>query len=145
VASFLYQPSYKFFYLFQKVGPFDGWLLESGMLPREGPYPKFNLPRIQWGLGPRSRLRTDSLPAGQATLHVSLRNLFPDQVLTFRLDGQLVAQQAVPAREAFYEFTVPINLNGETQTLQIDYAKWEQAPEVPRAVMFQRLQIEPVR
>lgn len=136
---FRFSQTGKGFYIFQRQ-PFVGFEVTSGLGPHEGPNPEGNDPQVRWGLGPETILRVNI--EKPSTLTLSLRNHeHADQVLEILADGRSIHVQAV-SRSPHYS-NLSIDLPAGTREVQFRYAKCQDNPVMPRAILFRRITIEP--
>src|SRR5690606_2878775 len=76
-------------------GPaFGGWSSDEGLAPAAGPSPEKGLPRVRWGLWPRTTLRFESDGRPTRLALEARRNPRPDQGMTISLNGRVVARHA---------------------------------------------------
>ncbi|MBV9122863.1 MAG: hypothetical protein JO112_05875 [Planctomycetes bacterium] len=128
-------------------GNFGGWSCQEGLNPLEGPYPQWDLPfPVRWGTGSQTRLCLENRDGCPLRLLLSCRTDVAGQVLTICLDGQAVADCAVPASASFRDFDVllPIREKGQHE-VTIRYAVPDSRPQSGgRVVLYKSLQVQAV-
>jgi hypothetical protein len=113
----------------------------AGFGPVEGPFPRWGLPKVRWGLGPASRF---VVPARAARLAIEAQTAQPDQVLTVVVDGveTLKHRFAALGRPDALEVDLPPS-RGAPRVIELRYARWaDPTAGDPRkmAVLFRRIQ-----
>ena len=142
IASFP-TPSGKPYYLFERRPKFSGWKALSGMGEVEGPYPKLNLPKVRWGLGPASLLAVDGAQGGRMRLIMSCYTYIPNQEVTVRLDGKRIAVHALPVTGKVYEFEAPLDMSPGPHRIELVYKDWVRDPRTRSyGALFAELRIE---
>jgi hypothetical protein len=134
----------KAFLLFERMGPFYGWKGTHGLLPEEGPYPQWQLPRVRWGQAPATTLDVEEQGGGPMKILIDARSGFDGQAMTVRLDGQTLVSHAFREPAVFERIKLPVTLNPGPHTVELAYTASEPAPDSSRrAVLFRTLQIVP--
>lgn len=128
-------------YIFRRL-PLLGETIEvKGFGPIEGPYPKWSLPKVRWGLGPQSTIVAAGPANAKARLVIEVRAPMDGQAMTLTMDGTALATVPAPSGAAFQrhdvEFAYPAS--GKA-TIVIAYAK-----NADRAVLFKTLKIVPFK
>lgn len=120
---------------------FAGWYPLSGFQPPEGPYPKANLPLVQWGLGPASRLATRDMRGGRYRLEFCAMTPVQNQHVTVKIDGKEVIDFNLPAG-TWPETSVPLDLAPGKHEIEFGYTAWQSpTPTHHQALLFKRLRI----
>jgi len=134
------------YYLFEHIGAFYCWRPTSGMGFLEGPYPQNVLPTyVRWGYGPSSTISMNDQSGGHFNLSLSARNIFPNQLITIKLDGQVVREVPMAASQEFKSFEISFDASPGPHTIEMDYSKWEQVMPRPTAVLFSSIVIRAAR
>jgi hypothetical protein len=129
--------------LFQRTGPFFGWTEVGGLLSEEGPYPEWSLPRVRWGIGPRSVL---SLPASDVArrLVIQGRPSVAGMEMAILLDGVEIGRHTFPRIDAFDRVELSLPSSPGAQRIELRYGAWDTSGPGGRAVLFRRLKVVPV-
>ena len=146
VGRYLFHKTGLGYYLFEHIGAFYGWRPTSGMGFLEGPYPQNVLPPyVRWGYGPSSTISMNDQSGGRFNLSLKARNIFPDQVMTIKLDGRVLREVPMEASQEFKSFEISFDASPGAHTIEIDYSKWEQVMPRPTAVLFSSIVIRAAR
>lgn len=129
-------------YLGGQCASFSGWEQSEGLNPIEGPYPDWGLPRVRWGLAPRTRLLFSSRGGPKYLTGMCLGSQ-PKQSVAIRLNQQLLQKLAVPQAKEFVPFCVPLPTRDPANELVLEYSSWSSSPGDSRklGVLFKTLQI----
>jgi len=142
VGRYIYHQTGLGYYLFEHIGPFFGWHPATGMGYLEGPYPTNVLPPyVRWGYGPSSSISMNDQSGGHFNLSLTARNIFPDQVMTIKLDGQVLREVPMEASQEFKAVEISFDAKPGPHTIEMDYSKWEQVQSRPMAVLFSSIVI----
>jgi hypothetical protein len=76
---------------------------------------------------------------------MSVRNNFPGQRVTIRVDEKLVLERTLEASEQFVELRAPLILTSVPLHIEISYSRWEKTGELARAVLVRSLRIRPLK
>ena len=145
VGSF---PSYAgvVYYLFKnKQSTFTSWKSARNLGPVEGPFPKWQLPCVRWGLAGQTNLHFDSTQDGPMSLRMSCRSGITDQTLNVLLDGKQIYSQLLAGGKTFtaIEIPLPLTTRGEHELTFTYSESAKSADSRSLAVLFERLQIVP--
>jgi hypothetical protein len=124
--------------------PFTGWDEESGLGPKSGPFPEWDLPAVRWGLGPRTEFvfESDGKPL-MLSMTCSPYHVV-EQELTILLNGKQIFRREFIVPYEFDEFEIPIKPNTGSNRLTFKYRTWDKTdPENATALLFKQLRIIP--
>jgi hypothetical protein len=141
VGRYIYAPTGRGYYLFERVGAFFGWRPGDGFGPMEGPIWSEKLPLVRWGYGPSSTCLLTSQEPGTYVLSFWTRNGFADQMMSIALDGKRLTQFPLPAYDGFQCVRITFDAPRGEHALTFGYSKWSQQPQRPLAVLFSGLQV----
>lgn len=130
----------KYYYLFEKPGPFSGWDQIEGLAAEEGPYPQWKLPVVRWGLGPATIGHYTAGPRG-AELHIIARADLENQEMTIELDGLELLKHKFAKPGHFDTLNIPLPNQPGPHTIALNYARHDANPDRPMAVLFVKLQL----
>ena len=82
---------------------------------------------------------------GHFKLSLSARNIFPNQLITIKLDGRVVREVPMAASQEFKSFEISFDASPGPHTIEMDYSKWEQVMPRPTAVLFSSIVIRAAR
>jgi len=122
---------------------FIGWERSEGLGAPEGPYPKWRLPVVRWGFGPRTKLE---FPGSDGPMVLNLegrRQPDVEQTVRVTLNGKEIAQLNFEGVD-FEAFHVPLPDLAESNELVLEYSDWRQEHEAQKrslAVLYRKLQV----
>ena len=132
----------KLYYVFERRPKFSGWKVIAGLGEVEGPYPRLNLPKVRWGLGPASLLAVDGAQGKPMRLIMSCYTYIPNQEVTVRLDGKRIAVHALPVTSKIHRFETALDVSRGSHKIELVYKDWvRDPPNKPLAVLFGELRI----
>ena len=125
--------------------PFVGWTPIDGIMPIEGPYPQWNLPRVRWGIYPATRLHVQCSQAGDYRLILDMRRSDdPRQAITVSINGQTTITHHFTEAFEFQSLSVEMKLKAGDNTIELRYASGDPDGPPGRAVLFSKMQVIPV-
>jgi hypothetical protein len=143
IGKWTFRKSGKSMYLFMRSA-FNGFKPGTGMGAIEGPFPKQpELGEVRWGYGPSSKITVTAAVDGAYDIYWKARSDYQGEVVTLKVDGQEVAQEAVPGSfTEFFDAHIPLQLKAGEHEIEFDYSKWHHDAARPMAVLFQFLQFK---
>lgn len=134
----------------EKIGPmltdgeiasevaFGGWMGARELGSIEGPYPHLDLPRIRWGLGPRTLMRF--YPTGDTfVIDFDARPLIANTWLTIELNGETIRRELFTSNQEFRRVRLRLPVNaGERNTIELHYSQNAETGR-PLAMLYRRL------
>ena len=133
----------KFFYLFKRIGVFDGWDDVNGSVgPVEGPYPQWDVPIVRWATGPATVLRVPADLGERVNLGIECRAAVAGCVITVRVAGKDITTFTLPDAKTFYRFDAHLNLAGTDRQIELSYTPPEAGS---RAMLYRLIQVTPLK
>ena len=124
--------------------PFKGWDDISGLGPKSGPYPQWDLPAIRWGMGPRTEFTFESDGEPLALSMTCSPYHVPKQELTILLNGEQAFRRKFDNSGKFEDIAISINPKVGANRMTFEYRTWDKTdPEFAAALLFKRLRIVP--
>jgi len=107
----------------------------------EGPYPQYNLPSVQWGCGPKTRLYVQASQAASVCFQLYGRNQLSGQVLRVRVNGKEAARFTPEPGEQFTPMSCNVFLHKGENEITIAYSRWNSFPgdDRPLAVLYSKI------
>ncbi|MGE0481527.1 MAG: glycosyltransferase [Phycisphaerae bacterium] len=127
---------------------YPGWRAVSGFLDWEGPYPKDNLPRCRWTVGPLSRIEFVIEQPGRYALMVACRNYWEGQRLRLVHDGHVVGESHIPVTRNLGDHVEhrELELAAGVHHVELHHWKWDtHKPLRPTALLITGIAIVPAR
>ncbi|HLX61436.1 MAG TPA: hypothetical protein VKX17_09160 [Planctomycetota bacterium] len=119
----------------------DGLAGSHGLHTIEGPYPQWGLPKVRWGIGTETQLRITDERGGAMKLLIRGRGRYDGQSISVEIDGAAIAKCALPDAREFADFALPLQLAPGPHFLTLRYARHENNPDKPCAVLFSSLRV----
>jgi hypothetical protein len=136
-------PAGKGFVLFAHTDnkAFSGFSARSGLGPKEGPFPQWQLPVVCWGLYPSMTLVAEGNEGGKMHLSMDCRANEADQRMTIKVGGEEKFNHAFlnPGVFEFLETDLELPAGGE---IVFEYAHGAPFKEKPMAVLFRSLRLK---
>lgn len=128
----------------EKRDQFYGFDNPSGLLPAEGPYPKWRLPVVRWALFPETKLRVHAENAGPYTLRMVLRISDPTQGLTVELNGREIMKKSLLRDWPWLVFHLNLPLEKGDNEIALRYSSGTPGADgKSRVVLYHVLQVYP--
>lgn len=120
----------------------------SGFRNLEGPYPKWKLPKVRWGLGPETNMAVISAKQREVNIVLWVRTHIKGQDMEIMVNDQPIMKTLVKPNLETGKFQVidvlaPLKEGANIVTLK--YSKWAQTHgknNGPIAVLFSKIEIE---
>jgi hypothetical protein len=134
----------KRYFVFKRVGPGYGFEPIEGLNPIEGPFPKWKMGYVRWGLGPRTLMMTPPVPtSGHYHLTAETRGI-AGQHMDFIIDGKFKYTQIFTNSVDFVPLDLALDLTPGRHKVEFDYSTWRTpANDLPMAVLFRTLKLLP--
>lgn len=132
------------YYIFERITGFSSNLKFDGFGDLEGPYPQWRLPRVRWGLGPRSRIEVLDVQPGSLQLLLSAASYRPNQAMDITVDGKEMLRYRFAKQGEFESLAIPLTLAGTVGRIEFAYDSWASAEDSdprPRAVLFRCIRV----
>jgi len=112
--------------------------------PLEGPYPKWNLPEVRWGLGPESKIFVSSKEKMDRVLILNVRNLLHDmQQLKVFINGKIIRCISLKRAGKFQKIKIPIKLEKGSNNILLKYSEWRKKENKKKlAILYSQINIE---
>jgi len=110
----------------------------------EGPYPKRNLPKVRWGLGPESKIIVKSEEKTDRDLILDVRNLLHNgQALKVLINGKMIRSISLKKTRKSQNIKIPIKLRKGSNKILLKYSKWKKKKnKIKLAILYSRITIE---
>lgn len=140
-------PAYRLFVnddrMLEKFGGFGDFQALEGFLPWEGPYPQWNLGRVRWAVGPKTRFAVLADATGAAVLRFSVRADQPVRA-TLRQGGASLLAIDLPGGLGFQALAVPVKVQAGANEFALNYENTlvTAADGFQRALLFRQLDLQ---
>jgi len=134
----------KRYFVFKRVGPGYGFEPIEGLKPIEGPFPRWKMGYVRWGLGPRTVMMTPPVPtSGHYHLMAETRGI-AGQHMDFIIDGKFKYTQIFTNSVDFVPLDLALDLTPGRHKVEFDYSTWRTpANDLSMAVLFRTLKLLP--
>lgn len=133
---------------FGRTVQFAGWSTVEGASEPEGPWEGTRSMKICWGYAPQTRLTywSDGDQAMDLVMECPGPYFLPEQVMTIRVNGEVVGEQRGRPAGAAGEWIVlrlPVQVRAGSNDVTVEYARSEPYGSNLRGAMFARLLLVP--
>lgn len=93
----------------------------------EGPYPQMKLPKLRWGLGPKSSISLNSDKTEVLNLLIEYNNIIKNQKLNIFLNGKCVYENLLNKDKigVLKQIRLKMNFNKGYNIIRFKYSNWK--------------------
>jgi hypothetical protein len=106
----------------------------DGFLSEEGPYPKWNLPRVRWAVGASARLMIREPSSGTAVLRLRARSPLADQIVEVMAAGTRRGECRMPTADQVVSCEIPLGVVQRADLLDLRFK--QSVSEKGQTVLF---------
>ena len=122
--------------IYERKSAFETVRPGVGFLPREGPYPQWNLPKLRWAVGSDATLQLITPAPGPATLQLEVQSPVADQTVTASIAGRVQGQCTVAVAYSSTTCAIPVTIEAGDSEITLSFSKTDPSTDQKRAVIL---------